>query len=600
MKLLLVALIVTSGLAVIGTPAADAHAVLQATDPTSGAVLVAAPKVVTLTFNEPVSLPTNAVRVLDSRGTDVAAGAAKAVGPRVTVGLRSKLARGSYIVAWKAISADSHPVSGAFTFAVGAPTAPGAESTALAKAEQANETSDTARALVDVTTALAYLGSLMAIGAAAFLVWLAPRDPTERTRSIRRLVVTSAVVGAAGLVLGVIAEAVLIAGGSAAFPSWGAIGDQVSGSTGLQAVIGCAGLLVIVFGAVPTRRPPIARRVCSVAGATLVAAGFVLVGHTRTATPIGATIAADLTHVIAAAVWTGGLVALLIYLRNADQPERDDGQADDLAVLDDAAVVARFSGWAGVAIVAVMLAGSVLAWQILGSWGALVHTNWGVLLLVKVGLFAIVAGIGAYNRFALVGRVRSEDRGDATIVRRRLSSTLKMEAAVFLAIIAVTSVLTSSSPEPESSIAGAVGPTTTLFDPSAPTAQTCEEMRALPGMENMQCDDHPPTSETVTAAFGQGRATITVDPSRVGPNHVVVTLEDSAGAPIEPHSLPVFDFRVAGKDIGPFTQTGQRVGAGQFAVTQDLVLAGKWEITVSAAVTEFDELQASVAIQIDA
>ena len=559
---------------------------LQATDPASGAVLESAPTVVTLTFNEPVALPRNSVRVLSAEGTDVETGPAKAVGHTVTIELRSQLGNGSYVVTWKALSADSHPVRGAFTFAVGAPTAPGAASAALAKAERANETSTAARVLVDAAVAIAYLGSLVAVGAAAFLVWLVPGGATSRTTTIRRVATASAIVGAVGLTLGVVAEAMLIIDGGVGFPSWSAIGDQVVSSTGLQAAIGCAGLLVIAVGAVPASRGGFARRAAAVLGSALVAFGFVLVGHTRTATPIGVTIAADLAHIVAAAVWSGGLISLLVFLRSNDGANADERVDDQVALREDASVVARFSGWAGVAIVAVMLGGSVLAWQIVGSWGDLLHTSWGVLMLVKVALFALVAGIGAYNRFALVGRFQSEDRHDVRVVRRRLMRTLRFEVVVILAVIVVTSVLTSASPVPP--------PT-----PSAPAAaQTCDQMRAMPGMGGMQCEDAPPASSTASGSFGTGTATVVVDPSRVGPNHVVVTLRDAGGAPIEPHSPPELTFRFARKDIGPFTATGGRVGDGRFAVTQDLVLAGEWKIEVAASVTEFDEQRASVTIRI--
>jgi copper transport protein len=102
---------------------ASAHAVLQSSNPAEGAVLQTAPGQVTLTFDETVSLPPQALQVLDSTQKDVAAGPAThpgGVGATVAVPLASGLARGSYLVSWHVISADSHPVSGAFVFSIGA------------------------------------------------------------------------------------------------------------------------------------------------------------------------------------------------------------------------------------------------------------------------------------------------------------------------------------------------------------------------------------------------------------------------------------------------------------------------------------------------
>ena len=154
--------------------------------------------------------------------------------------------------------------------------------------------------------------------------------------------------------------------------------------------------------------------------AALVA--FVIVGHTRTASPVALTMALDVVHLAAAAVWTGGLVALLVALREPS----DAGSRST--------VVARFSSVATVAILAVALAGAVLGWGIVGAWDALTGTTYGVLLLVKVGLFAVLAAVGGYNRFRLVGRVAGVEPTAAVAVLRR---TLGVEALLVVAIIAV-------------------------------------------------------------------------------------------------------------------------------------------------------------------
>src|SRR5207248_33031 len=98
---------------------ASAHAMLQATTPGDGAHLDTAPSVVTMTFSEPVSAPLGAVRVFDARGRRVDNGNVVARDATVSLGLDGSLADGCYIVTWRVISADSHPVRGAFNFTVG-------------------------------------------------------------------------------------------------------------------------------------------------------------------------------------------------------------------------------------------------------------------------------------------------------------------------------------------------------------------------------------------------------------------------------------------------------------------------------------------------
>ncbi|WP_170107072.1 copper resistance CopC family protein, partial [Blastococcus saxobsidens] len=103
---------------VIAGPAA-AHATLVSTDPGEGARLDTAPAEVTLRFSEGVSLGAGYARVLSADQERVDAGAASVDGGTLTIPLRGDLPDGGYLVTYRVISADSHPVAGAFSFAVG-------------------------------------------------------------------------------------------------------------------------------------------------------------------------------------------------------------------------------------------------------------------------------------------------------------------------------------------------------------------------------------------------------------------------------------------------------------------------------------------------
>lgn len=110
-----------------GAGPASAHAALTGSDPQDGAVVATAPKEVTLTFSEQVAVDEDSIRILDPDGkrADTAAVPRDLGGGALTkygVSLHSGLPDGTYTVAWQAVSADSHPVSGAFTFSVGAPS----------------------------------------------------------------------------------------------------------------------------------------------------------------------------------------------------------------------------------------------------------------------------------------------------------------------------------------------------------------------------------------------------------------------------------------------------------------------------------------------
>ena len=104
---------------------AFAHAQLLGTSPASGAVVASAPPEVVLTFGEAVQAPPSAIEVFSADGRQVQTGPVEhpsGRGNQVGVSLPSSL-KGTYVVSWRVISADTHPVQGAFTFSVGAPSA---------------------------------------------------------------------------------------------------------------------------------------------------------------------------------------------------------------------------------------------------------------------------------------------------------------------------------------------------------------------------------------------------------------------------------------------------------------------------------------------
>lgn len=588
------ALVIVVGALAGWAPAAGAHAALQSSSPASGETVPEAPDALTLRFNEPVVPTADAVRLLDVDGEEVAIGDAEAVDATIRVELPDGLPDGSYVVAWKAMSADSHPVSGAFGFAIGAPSVSADGSDPLVAAQAEDSTNAGAQAAVDVAAALAYAGVLLAVGAAIFAVFV---SGTATVPPVRTIVQAGAAVGVGGLAAGIVAAAARI---DAGLPAAATIGDELLGAVGLQALVGATGLALVIAATRLVGLQPVVRKVLVLDGAAGALAAFVIVGHTRTAAPVGVTIAADIVHLAAAAVWTGGLAALLVTLHRDADTDTAVGADTDTAVgadvADRAAIVARFSGVATVAIVAVAGAGVVLGWRVVGSWSALTGTTYGVLLLVKVALFAVLAAVGGFNRFRLVGRVAGAEPDAAAAVLRR---TLVVELVLVLAIVGVTGSFTSISPEEA---------------PAAPvtTPLTCAEVQAMEGLPGMETMDHTcvgttttrvpfdPTagagggggSVTASAAFGDGLAVVTISPATVGANTVSISLTDAGGASIDPEDPPTVSFRLRAQEIGPLTATAERVGPGAYRVTQDLALPGEWEINVSAVVSDFEQPQA--------
>lgn len=106
-------------LAALAAGMAVAHTKLASSVPAAGATLERAPAEIVLEFREPVQLTavtlTNDApmeRALDPLPTERAS--------RFTIGVRAQLAAGSYVLAWRAVGADTHLVSGQVPFTIAA------------------------------------------------------------------------------------------------------------------------------------------------------------------------------------------------------------------------------------------------------------------------------------------------------------------------------------------------------------------------------------------------------------------------------------------------------------------------------------------------
>ncbi|WP_253911305.1 copper resistance CopC/CopD family protein [Streptomyces sp. CNQ-509] len=416
------------------TPAA-AHAALTGTDPAEGSVVQEAPQAVTLDFSEGVQLADDAIRVLDPDGNDVTkGGAAHADGntKTATTALRPGLPDGTFTVVWKTVSADSHPISGAFTFSVGKP------SKTTVTVSEAGEDNGSAKALYDTGRYMAYAGFVLLVGGAVFagvcggrnrvvrrvatggwallfaatvalLLLRGPytgadfgldslRDVLE-TRPGTALLSRLLLLGAAAVVLAVLfgvygRETAPGAKGARAEAKAGAGADadadagEGSGTgTGPDAAEPATGQ------AEPAADGDDAARSRDLAIGLGLGGGVVAVGLAATwgmaehaSTGIQPWLAVPMTmlHLLAVAVWLGGLASLALSLR--------------LGPRVPSYVIRRFSRLALTSVSLLAATGLYQAWRGLGSWGALTDTSYGQLLLVKLGLVAVLVTAGWTSR----------------------------------------------------------------------------------------------------------------------------------------------------------------------------------------------------------
>ncbi|MGW7752897.1 copper resistance CopC/CopD family protein [Streptomyces violaceusniger] len=378
----------------VGASSASAHAALTSTDPADGSVVKTAPREVTLNFSEGVLLSGDSVRVLDPKGKRVDTGKTAHVGGKsstAAAGLHSGLPDGTYTVAWKAVSEDSHPVSGAFTFSIGAP------SRTTAKVPTGEASDSTVSTLYGIGRYAAYGGFAALVGGSVFA------GLCRSSRPVRKIAVGGWVtVFTASLVLLLLRGPYTDGEGIGGILDLGRLGDVLSTKPGAALLsrlllLGAAAVfLAVLFGSYTRRtgeREADARRRQDLAfglgfGGTVMAVGlsatWAMAEHASVGLQRQLAMPVDMIHLIAVGVWLGGLASLAVTLRAGEPIGR--------------AAVRRFSRLAFGSVVALVVTGLYQSWRQVGSWGALTDTEYGRWLLVKVGLVAVLLGIAAISR----------------------------------------------------------------------------------------------------------------------------------------------------------------------------------------------------------
>ncbi|MFF9898614.1 copper resistance CopC/CopD family protein [Streptomyces longispororuber] len=402
--LVVVALFAAALGAVLATAApAGAHAALTGSDPQRGAVVAKAPDQVSLTFSEKVAMADGSVRVLDPAGKRADTGKTSDLGSN-TYGVKLKpgLPDGTFTVAYQVVSADSHPIAGAFTFSIGAPS-----DTKVVLPDQ-EVGGGLVGTLYDTARYLAYAGFIVVVGGAAFVLGCWPRG--AGVRPLQRLVVAGWLVLTGATLATLLLRAPYTGSGKLADAfDLAALGDVLQTKTGAALVsrlllLAAAALFIaVLFGAYDKREDPKEKRDLAfglaVGGGVValgIAATWALAEHASTGVQAGLAMPVDVLHLVAVAVWLGGVGALLLCLYRAP--------------LVDAWAVRRFSRVAFASVVVLAVTGLYQSWRQVGSWTALVETDYGQLLLVKVALVVVLVGIASVSR-RWTGRIAAEAGG---------------------------------------------------------------------------------------------------------------------------------------------------------------------------------------------
>ncbi len=521
----------------VGLPptTASAHAELVSTMPAAGAVVATAPTEVSLTFDEPVFLVPDGLQLYDASGTPRPL-TASTEGATVRATLPAQLPDGSYVVGWRVVSDDSHPESGVLAFSVGQ-----ASATAPVVTEVDSRPVDI---LYESLNGLGYLGLFVLVGLTVFDLFVARSSVPGR----RLPWVAGGVAVVSYLTLVPLAAAREQGAGLSHLLNAGVTTDW-GGAAAATVALASTGVVLMVLR---LRIGGRAGSVVGLVGAVVALTSVLPVGHTRTYGPSWLVIGSDLVHASSAAVWVGGLVALVLHLARARRRQDPPAHA--------AEVLGRFSTLAGGVVVLLGVTGTALAVVIVGSFPALVETSYGRLLMAKVALVGIVGGVAAYNRFRLVPRLHR--RGVDPSAWRPLNRALRLEVLGLVLVLGLTSVLTLQNPR--ASVA-----TQATGTPAATSA---------------------PAEVPVTAELGTGHLTGRFAPGKVGVNVLTFDITDAGGKPIVPLGVPQVSVAEPGLSLGPLTAAvtpGPTPGSyrAEVAIPEE----GQWQVTAAVRVSELEQ-----------
>ena len=543
---LVAALAILVGVLALGATAASAHATLESSSPADGQSVLTSPSEIRITFSEAVTTISGGLSVLDADGKTVDVGNSEVVGGRTLVApISESLSDGTYVATYRVLSADGHPVSGSLLFAVGAG--------ALDRSAQPSSSGDRLWEIIGgISRFIMYLAALVAAGVAFFLAFI--HDHAEdRWRIVPFVRIGSilALLSAIGIVM---SQAALLTGkGAGAVTDSNVLRDVLNQHLGWSLALLMIGLAAVHLSTdIPKK---MVSKSLALSGGLAVTVSFAVWGHATELSPTAISLAADAIHATAAGLWLGGLVGLVMVL-SLRTPE---------TVRATAGIIGRFSRMAFWSVIALTLAGLTLT--ITGSNASLnsiLTTTWGQLVLAKIGLTLIVVLIAAWNRRTLVPSLTSptENTGELAVRWATLLRTIRSEALLLVAVVALTAIVVNVPP--------------------ARTAVVAKADRV-----------------DITQRVDTGTVQLSVDPAIVGPNTVAVRYTDGTGQPINVANSMSIEFSQPAAGLEPLTRQVPASEPGVFVIQgNELSIPGTWTITIAVRTGDFTEQRTSFEVPV--
>jgi copper transport protein len=560
---------------------ASAHASVSSTSPEAGSTLPQSPTAVSITFDQGVTVPSGAVRILNQNAERIGVQkpriGSKTGDPNTVSVAVPKLSEGAYVVSWRAVSEDGHPIRGAFTFRVGS----SGDQAAVAKLARELLTNGNTDPAVSFTMAIArvlsFASMMLLLGGVAYVLLF--RTPSlGDNRKVAKILTGAAIVAGLSGLWSVVFFGPFVAGESFGGLQDGTLlDDTISSSIGRSMLLRTVALVVLGFVTLRSLSSPARTAltpqgklgVTSVDSAALLGLSIIVLGLSTTighgATGRWRVVGAVATglHIAAASTWIGLLVLVLAATSHADISHADThtgGTSGPSFNTPPPAIssanagpttqtvvssIERFSTVAFWSVVALVFSGTLNGLRQIGSTQGITATTYGRLLLIKIAMVVAVLVLGGLSRRSLGQRraaiaeransaspeptVQSNGSPSTALAGSRLPPALvairkrmAIESILAIAVVVVTALLVNSPPPVEvlgKPVTVTMRGTTFLLDTTVAPAQAGTNRLHFYAL-TPEGQTQIVAAMTVTAALpASDIAPIDLKVVRAGPNH---------------------------------------------------------------------------------
>ncbi|WP_400241570.1 copper resistance CopC/CopD family protein [Niallia sp. JL1B1071] len=531
----------------IGVNTVSAHAYITNSTPTENEILETAPNNVYIEFNEKIQTGFTILNVLNSSGERVDQKNVKIdtnTEKSITVDLEPDLPNDIYTVEWRIVSADGHSISGMIPFSIGE-----LPEGATFPTQQENGNMLTFISTM-INKSFLYIGFSLYMGLLLFyLIWYKSKKLSnsliKRTKTVS---ITAIVFLAISIISTIFIQTQSYAGGGllasiSISNLLETLKNTKEGTIWILQII----LLVILY----VSHLSIWKKEAYLIGKLWVIPGLAFLGimlskaflgHPSSSPYETVAILFNFTHMVAASIWLGGMLVIILFLREGIFAR--EGEGHDLYWSS----MEKYSLWALFSVAALAISGTINASLLVPDFHSLVSTAYGKVLLIKVALLVLMLIFGAYH---LVSRLLLKKKNFYKL-------SIKIEIGLGILVLLVTSAFTQ------------------IQTPTLPIDLPFYEEAELGYNENIS---------------------LSITPKKTGvQNQYEVFVFDNSRNPIDPIEQITISL-INGEKETSFPLTKEKDGhylAGNLQLNQP----GNWEVEIHVLTDELESLDYSYKIQV--